>query len=1607
MTPSHFYTYESSYNNPQFQQQFSPSQSPQYGSIHPTQHYSTTYPSLPCLITYPLASYHNAYSSQYIKMLIRSGLAVHVFKQGDDLIDDINKMMSFLSTTVTSRFPTINNQLRNSSNPRQQATIHDGRVTVQPVQGRQNPGVVEGLVTQTVITHNAAYQANDLDAYDSDCDDFSTAKAVLMTNLFSYGSDVLFEVNRDNLIANESLSVELERYKEQVKLLEEIKNVDLITKEKLIMDDIIWEKNELFADFEKEINSLKQTLSEQLKEKELLTETFNVLKKKSKEKETKNIDKEIALEKKVKELDNIVYKMGQFAQTTTPDALTEGEWWSEHTKDVFLKEIILFLKTLNDIFNVFDKDLLNEKQFLIKNDRLLDQIISQDIVNIFVNSSVDMNTSVNVHSSIDMNDSMNYVEHYKKCLELKAEAVQIILWYLDLGCSKHMTGDCCQLTNFVYKFLGIVKFGNNQIVKIIGYGDYQIGNIIISRVYYVEGLGHNLFLIGQFCDSDLEVAFRKHTCFVCNLEGKLQAKADIGILIGYAPKKKAYRIYNQHTRKIIKTIHVDFDELTVMAFEQLGSGPGIQSMTPATSNSRLVRNPILQQPCNPSQRDDWDRLFQPMFDEYFNPPTIDVSHVQVANSPRAVNLSDSLVSTSIDQDAPSTSIPSTQEQEHSPIISQRFEESPKSHIFMMIHFTNLFMKTQLLKDRHIILDLIYAVCLCARYRAKPTKNHLNAVKRIFRYLKGTINMGFWYSKDVGMSLTAYSDADHAGCQDTRRSTSGSTQFLGDKLVSWSSKKQTSTAISSTEAEYIALSGCCAQILWMRSQLTDYGKKVNNSGATVHWREKATAASQIALDNALVPPEICPKFLNQPFDILLSTDEDIVSFITELGYTKNIETLPELFVDHMHQPLRTFATDINRINMCMPVVLKSPKIARKFKKHASTKPKTVPVSPIKPTKKIGKAKKDVTLTKKTATKPKPTKKKASVKADRGKGLNVLSEVALFEAVQIKEVTKQSKKDFNISDASGSGDGIDFAIWVLDDDKESWGDSKEKENENDTKDDDDNDDNDGNDEDDDNYGNDDDDDDMDQERNESYKDENPNLNQSNEEHEEEEEEYVHEITNKEDDADNAKEENKEELDDAKDVSEFATHVIDRNIIESIEAAVLAKCSSQPKSTYEAAASLFKEIYDALVKSYNSDKDLFDTYGEVFMLKRSRDDKDKDQDPSVGSERGTKRRKLSKDAESSRDPKSKESKSKSSSKGTSRSQHKSSGKSANVEEPSHTVGDKGVQQNQEFDMGNNDEQPDDKAASKINNIARVENLPTLFDELMGTIIDFFVCVMNWFNTTNLAQELLVGPTFNLLKGTCKSHTEREYHFEECFKATSERLDWHNPEGKEYPFDLRKPLPLILNHQGRHVIPFDYFINNDLEYLKGRSLSRKYLTSITKIKAATCEGPKRQQLYGFASNKMSLKDVYSRKCIIAVTSLKIMKRYDYGHLDEIEVRREKLTNLTIDEHFDLNAALCMFTRRIVIQRRVEDHQLGVESYQKKLNLSKPDIFRSNLRNKTAYTAYTDPQRVIYKDQNNRNRLMRTDELYKFSDSTLNHVRTALHDITSGIRIEYLQKRK
>ncbi|GJS43214.1 hypothetical protein Tco_0568257 [Tanacetum coccineum] len=197
---------------------------------------------------------------------------------------------------------------------------------------------------------------------------------------------------------------------------------------------------------------------------------------------------------------------------------------------------------------------------------------------------------------------------------------------------------------------------------------------------------------------------------------------------------------------------------------------------------------------------------------------------------------------------------------------------------------------------------------------------------------------------------------------------------------------------------------------------------------------------------------------------------------------------------------------------------------------------------------------------------------------------------------------------------------------------------------------------------------------------------------------------------------------------------------------------------------------------------------------------------------------------------------------------------------------------------------------------------------------------------------------------------------------------------------------------------------------------------------------GKKRRQFYAFATSRESARDVYSKRRIIAVTKVEIVEWHDYKHLDWITIRRDddvlykfkegdfhrlriqdiedmllllvqgKVTNLSVEERIAFNVSLRMFTRRVVIQRRVEDLQLGVESYQKKLNLTKPDtVYRSNLRRQDAYTPYSDPRGFIYENKDKKNRLMRIDELHKFSDGTLDDVRTALNDRLKGIRMEYL----
>nr|GEW81629.1 hypothetical protein [Tanacetum cinerariifolium] len=367
-------------------------------------------------------------------------------------------------------------------------------------------------------------------------------------------------------------------------------------------------------------------------------------------------------------------------------------------------------------------------------------------------------------------------------------------------------------------------------------------------------------------------------------------------------------------------------------------------------------------------------------------------------------------------------------------------------------------------------------------------------------------------------------------------------------------------------------------------------------------------------------------------------------------------------------------------------------------------------------------------------------------------------------------------------------------------------------------------------------------------------------------------------------------------------------------------------------------------------------------VYSLKRSR--KDKNEDPSAGSNRGLKKRKTSKDAELAKGPKANESPSGSSK--DDKSQSKSFGKSVQSEEPEFEVADSDMTQDQYENLSNDDEEPKEKVASKrdcwlITLASSAEKPSKTFDELMSTPIDFSAFVMNGLNINNLTQETLLGFTFRLLKGTCSIYAELEYNFEEYYKALSEKLDWENPKGSDYPFDLTKPLPLVMSgsHQKVHV---DYFFNNDLKYLQGGVSIMTYTTSITKKKVA---------------------------------------QYDLPGIKDIN----RLTNLSGDDVSEFAIALRMFTRSLVIQKRIKDLQLEVESYQKMINVTKPKTTKSGIRTRDPYTPYQDPQGFIYVDDNGRNRLMRSDELYKFSHGTLTRLQTSVDDITKIIQMKYPPK--
>nr|GEV67046.1 hypothetical protein [Tanacetum cinerariifolium] len=930
--------------------------------------------------------------------------------------------------------------------------------------------------------------------------------------------------------------------------------------------------------------------------------------------------------------------------------------------------------------------------------------------------------------------------------------------------------------------------------------------------------------------------------------GKLNTNADIGIFVGYPPAKKDFRIYNRRTQKIMETIHDSYQTLFF--------------------NNLLIHQPEIIRIV----------LFQPMFDEYFNPPSSSNYPVHVAATPRAVDIADSHVSPSVDQDAPSISIPSTQVEpktykeamlEPSWIDAMQeeiheferlqegidFKESfalvPRIEA-ICIFIANVATKNMTIYQMDVKMDFLNGELCEVKYgmlSSDPVDTLMVDKTKLDKDLQGKPVDPTHYCRMIGslmylhpadqtlyLQCASYADADHAGCQDTRQSTSGSTQFLGYKLVSWSSKKQKSTAISGMTS-----------------------RKMLNSTA-----------------------------------------------------------------------YKTYLAFVTRAT--------NPKKVRKFKKPASPSKKKTLVAMKEPVEKP--AKKPATRRQSTGVQIRDTpgvsvsKKKAPTKIERSKRIELMSKAVKLEEASMKKAIKRSKREIDIHQAGGLSEGFDLELKVPDEQKgksidtsegtglklevpnvskadsfeskyESWGDS-----------DDDND-----------------DDDQDVEPVDEGKDD-EEMNHANAEQENVDQEVARDQV--ENDAQttvttpatqNTKTLRKVDqslairatikskvpiivreylgtsLDDTlhklqkpyKSIVDIYRIKMEQAVKQQATKYTITSSDTVELQEFDQKRTLFetvnktksfnkntkhKALYDALIESILEDEDSMDK-GVADKSKRKPDDIDIDEGPLVRPDQGLKRKKTSKDIESS-----KKAKSTGTSKGTTKSQPKSTGKFTQAEETvfETLVGDTQVLQNLREDMGSTDEPPVVKADPK-----------------------------DWFKKSKIPPTL--DPEWNKCKTVNSKHTQK----------------WLSDIAK-----AKKPSKT-----------FDDLMSTPMDF------------------------------NAFAMNLLRISDLTQD----ILNRLFNLKGEDIGHLA---------------------AALRIFTKCIIIQMRVKDLQLGVESYQKKLNISRKLMHKVGITGLEPYITYSNPQGVICLDKLERNILMCSHELYKFSDDTLISIQDKLKDMLNNLEMGY-----
>ncbi|GJT68546.1 retrovirus-related pol polyprotein from transposon TNT 1-94 [Tanacetum coccineum] len=803
-----------------------------------------------------------------------------------------------------------------------------------------------------VLLVQAQANADDLDAYDSDCDEINTAKVALMANLFHYGSDALTEVhnpdNVDNNIINQGVQYVTESQQAAVQNSNSSAQQDeLILYVIEQLKSQAQEKDTVISKLKERIKSLSGNMNEDKVKKDIEEiETINI--------ELDHREKGLVITALKDELRKLKGKdlVDNEQVTILREVVEQGK--SQNPLNNPLDSACKYTKRIQELLKIIEQTYLsinNSSDKLVavtpknkdKRVRFTKPVTSSGNTNIKTASSSNLVSNKPMLSSTGVKTIYSASDHsfrqYKRKIRFrntnvvepkgtanmqhsKLNANFELLYVKCNGCMLSDNHDLCVLdfinivnaranlnlnqtivesdtpkpvvtlvysrkprkskTNVPVSKPKIIKsisankkepsksWGsivsdvpsssldecrNDHVAKILGYGDYQIGNVMISRVYYVEGLGHNLFSVGQFCDSNLEVAFRQHTCFIRNLEGvdlltgsrgnnlytlslgDMMASSPI-CLLSKASKTKSWLWHRRlshlnfgainHLARhgLVKCLRskdeaLDFIIKFLKMIQVRLKVPVRRIRTDNVARS-LQQNGVIERRNRTLIEAARTMLIYAKASVYFlwaeSTPEVIAPIAEVVAPEPAVS-TDSPSSTTVDQDTPSPSNSQTTPETHSPFISNDVEE--ENHDLDVAHMYN---------------NPCFGIPI-------PENNSEASSSSV---VIPTIDEFYKESEVVDWScggLPSEEDIDfeesfaQSGCDlmlfelSTRiclyyGSTSGCMQLLGDRLVSWSSKRQKSDAISSTEAEYIALSGCCAQVLWMRSQLTDYGLGFN-------------------------------------------------------------------------------------------------------------------------------------------------------------------------------------------------------------------------------------------------------------------------------------------------------------------------------------------------------------------------------------------------------------------------------------------------------------------------------------------------------------------------------------------------------------------------------------------------------------------------------------------------------------------------------------------------------------------------------------------------------------------------------------------------------------